>query len=275
MANLAQLAGVRIQGHVSRGSHTCDPEQRKADIYNSLAGNLPGPDCPKCRNKGYVMRIEDGYKVVEECECMPVRRSIARMERSGLGPLLEQCTFERYQTPCTWQEAAKKMALDYSQDPAGRWFVASGVSGSGKTHLCTAICGELLRSGVECRYMLWVDESRKLKAVVNDDEPFQQLIKPLEVVKVLYIDDLFKPRTEEDRYTRKRRRVTATASDITIAYEILNSRVMRPDLLTIISTELSVDEIMDLDSALGSRIYQKSKGSYLLMTGDKNWRLRA
>ncbi len=69
--------------------------------------------------------------------------------------------------------------------------------------------------------------------------------------------------------------MTATASDITIAYEILNSRVMRPDLLTIISTELSVDEIMDLDSALGSRIYQKSKGSYLLMTGDKNWRLRA
>ena len=35
-----------------------------------------------------------------------------------------------------------------------------------------------------------------------------------------------------------------------------------------------LEEIMDLDTALGSRIYEKSKGSYLLMTGEKNWRLR-
>lgn len=244
------------------------------EVYNREPGNLPGPPCERCRRKGYVMRIEDGGRVIGECTCMPARKSIIRMTKSGLGELLDRCTFGAYQTQLPWQQAAKRMAHEYSAAPAGRWFVASGVSGSGKTHLCTAICGQMLQDGLEVRYMLWVDESRRLKAAVNDDGAYQRMIEPLKTVKVLYIDDLFKPRTEVDRNTGKRRRVTATAPDITLAYEILNSRVMRSDLLTIISTELSLDDIMELDTALGSRIYQKSKGSYLLMVGDKNWRLR-
>lgn len=274
MAGLEAMTGIKIPGQISRASQNCDLEQRKVEVYNREPGNLPGPPCEMCRRKGHVMRIEDGHRVIGECTCMPARKSIIRMTKSGLGELLDRCTFDTYQTQFPWQHAAKRMAMDYSQNPAGRWFVASGVSGSGKTHLCTAICGKLLESGLEVRYMLWVDESRKLKAAVNDTGAYQRMIVPLKTVKVLYIDDLFKPRTENDRYTGKRRRVTATAPDITLAYEILNSRIMRSDLITIISTELSIDDIMELDVALGSRIYQKSKGSYLLMTGDKNWRLR-
>lgn len=196
------------------------------------------------------------------------------MQKSGLGELLCRCTFETYQTQFPWQKAAKKMAMEYSANPDGRWFVASGCSGSGKTHLCTAICGKLLNTGLETRYMLWVDESRRLKSSVNDETEYHRMIDPLKNVKVLYIDDLFKPRTEDDRYTGKRRRVTASGPDITLAYEILNSRIMRSGLITIISTELSVNDIMELDEALGSRIYQASKGSYLQMTGSKNWRMR-
>lgn len=220
------------------------------------------------------MHFVDGYRVVGECECMPVRKSMARMKKSGLGELLERCTFEAYQTQFSWQKTAKNMAMDYSAGPAGRWMVASGCSGSGKTHLCTAICGEFLKAGMEVRYMLWVDESRPLKAAVNDNAEYGRMIGPLKAVSVLYIDDLFKPRTEVDRKTGQRRRVTATASDISLAYEILNSRLLRPDLLTVISTELSMDDIMELDTALGSRIYEKSKGCYLVMAGEKNWRLR-
>lgn len=274
MADIAKLAGIKIPEHVSRGLHTCDLEQRKVDIFNRQAGELPGPDCQKCRNKGRIMRIVDGYRVISDCECMPARKSVMLMQKSGLGELLDRCTFESYQTKSQWQETAKKAAVDYANGPKGRWFVASGCSGSGKTHLCTAICGELLRAGMGVRYMLWVDESRRLKSAVNDNAEYLRMIGPLKTVKVLYIDDLFKPRTEDDRYNGGRRRVTATGPDITLVYEILNDRLMRSDLLTIISTELSIDDIMELDAALGSRIYQKSKGSYICMTGEKNWRLR-
>lgn len=267
------MAGLKIPEHISRG-YTCDLERRKVDTFNRQPGNLPGPDCQKCHNKGRVMRIVDDHLVIGECECMPARRSIALMQKSGLGELLERCTFDTYQTPLQWQATAKKTAVDYTRNPDGRWFVASGCSGSGKTHLCTAICGELLRAGMGVRYMLWVDESRRLKSAVNDNAEYLRMIEPLKTTKVLYIDDLFKPRTEDDRYTGKRRRIAATGPDITLAYEILNCRLMCSDLLTIISSELSVDDIMELDAALGSRIYQKSKGSYICMTGEKNWRLR-
>lgn len=250
----------------------CDLEQRKVDIFNSRPGDLPGLECPICRNKGRVMRLVYGYKVVSECECMAARRSMDRLGKSGLGELLEKCTFESYQTPLPWQQAAKKLAMDYSKHPGGRWFVAAGCSGGGKTHLCTAICKALMDAGMETRYMLWVDESRRLKAFSNDDAQFQHLIRPLKTVRVLYIDDLFKPRTEEDKYTGKRFKVTATAADISLAFEIINTRSITRDRITVISTELSLDEIMKMDAALGSRLYQSSKGCYLYLSGDKNWR---
>lgn len=257
---------------ISRASPVCDLEQRKVDIFNALPGDLPGPDCPKCHNKGRVMFLRDGYRTIRECECMAYHRSLSRMKKSGLDSLLDRCTFESYQTVFPWQEKAKKLALDFVANPSGRWFVASGSSGGGKTHLCTAICKRLLEAGMAVQYMLWVDESRRLKAFANDDASYQRMMRRYKTVKALYVDDLFKPRTEEDKYTGKRFRVTATAADISLAFEILNSRTLRPNLITIISTELSLDDIMKMDTALGSRIYQASKGCYLYLSGDKNWR---
>lgn len=263
---------IPVPKRACQASPICDLEQRKVDIFNSRPGSLPGPECPKCRNKGQVMRLADGYKVVRECECMAARRSVDRMRKSGLGDLLERCTFESYQTAFPWQEKAKQLALSFAKHPTGRWFVASGCSGGGKTHLCTAICKRLMESGMETHYMLWVDESRRLKAFATDDGAYQRMMRRLKTVKVLYIDDLFKPRTEEDKYTGKRFRVTATAADLSLAFEILNNRALRPKLITLISTEISLDDIMKMDSALGSRIYEASRGSYLYLSGDKNWR---
>ena len=85
---------------------------------------------------------------------MAIRRSIRRAEKSGLGDLLERHTFDRFQTPKPWQARAKQLAQDYAAAPNG-WFVASGASGSGKTHLCTAICRRLLDDGRAVRYDLW------------------------------------------------------------------------------------------------------------------------
>jgi DNA replication protein DnaC len=136
--------------------------------------------------------------------------------------------------------------------------MACGSVGSGKTHLCTAICGALLDQGKFVRYMLWRDESVKLKAIVNDGE-YEAEIKPLKNCQVLYIDDLFKG--------------GATAADIKLAFEILNSRYNRR-LTTIISCEKTPEELLAIDEALGSRIYERSKGNCVVIHGSKNWRLR-
>ena len=67
-----------------------------------------------------------------------------------------------------------------------------------------------------------------------------------------------------------------TSADIMIAFEILNYRYMNQDLITIISTEKSVDEILEIDEAIGSRLYQRSKKYCIKLPSDKskNYRMK-
>ena len=79
-------------------------------------------------------------------------------------------------------------------------------------------------------------------------------MEPLKTVAVLYIDDFFKPSRDESGQKRP-----PTAGDINIAFDILNYRYVN-NLPTIISTERTIDELLDIDEAIGSRIYQRTKG---------------
>lgn len=238
-------------------------EREKIRSANAEKGNLTGPHCDECNDKGYTYKKRNDEIVIVECGCMKKRRSVWNMEKSGLGDLLEYCTFDRYQTKEPWQKEAKRTAMDYTKNNSEKWFVASGAVGSGKTHICTAICGGLLKAGLEVRYMLWRDSATKIKAVVNDYDAYNRMLDPLKSVKVLYIDDFFKG-------------AKVTAGDTNLAFELLNARYNSKKLITIISTELSIEQILDIDEAVGSRIYERSKGYYLRFEGkDKNFRLRA
>lgn len=238
-------------------------EAMRLEWRNRAEGKLEGEDCPRCRNRGYTVELRDGVPVSVECPCMARRRYARRMERSGLGGLLKRYTFASYQTPEGWQRDAKGAALDYLRDNEGKWFVAAGCVGSGKTHLCTAICGELLNAGLEVRYMRWKDDGGRIKAAVNQSEEYNRQITPLKRVRVLYIDDFWKAGNK-----------AVSKGDIDLAFELLNSRYSDSKKITIISTELLVNQIMDIDEAVGSRIYERSKGSCLELSGAKNWRLR-
>jgi DNA replication protein DnaC len=189
-----------------------------------------------------------------------------RIEKSGLKQLMETCTFDSFSTEEKWQARAKQMAQDFLQDCAGNWFYAGGQVGSGKTHICTAIVGELLRLGKSARYMLWRDDIVKLKALVTDDEAYSSKIGQFKETEVLYIDDFFK--TERGK--------TPTTADVNIAFELLNYRYNDRGLTTIISSERQIDELLDIDEAVGSRIYQRSQRYCLIIGNDKskNYRLR-
>lgn len=233
---------------------------------------LDGYDCPVCRNKGNIMYYdpETGYEMVKECECMAVRRSQTRIERSGLKGLLEDYTFDTFTTKQPWQKQVKDLALAFTNDHSGKWFFAGGQPGCGKTHLCTAIVGELMKQGKAAKYMLWRDEIVKLKAVINDDEAYGDLIRDLKTLDVLYIDDLFKTGKDKDGKV-----IPPTASEIAIAFEILNYRYNNPHLITIISSERLIDDILDIDEAIGSRILQRAKKYSMIINYDRtrNYRI--
>lgn len=229
----------------------------RAAIVNSITGDLGELDCPKCKNRGWIAYNDGDGVVYERCDCMPKRRALRGIRESGLSALLEDYRLDNYETPEPWQESALAKARQYAEDPGKSWFYIYGLPGTGKSHLCTGICGALLESGHDVRYMLWRDVSRELKAVVNDTA-FNELAAPYKRCAVLYIDDFLKGGMGD--------------ADKRLAFELLNSRYnsRRP---TLISSELSIDAVLDWDEAIGSRIYERAKG-YVIHANGQNWRLR-
>lgn len=216
-------------------------------------------DCPICGNTGTVVREdENGIRWARACDCVAIRKSIKRLQRSGLSNLVSRYTLASYETPDEKRSGIKAKAQRYIEDTSGTWFFIAGISGSGKTHLCTAICGELLKRE-EVRYMLWRDEAPKIKGAVTDRENYEALVHPLKAVPILYIDDFLKGSVSD--------------ADKNLAFEIINARYNDSSKRTIISSERKITEIVELDEALGSRIYERSRG-YMVEPPNENWRLR-
>lgn len=239
-------------------------EQRKADRTNATEGTLTGYDCPLCRNRGYFRYVDaEGHPRNAECSCMATRRNLDRIERSGLADLVERYAFSNWQVIDGWQQKALNKATAYAEHPDG-WFLACGSVGTGKSHLCTAICSKLMHDGIDVRYMLWRDISTQAKAAVNDQAAYAAIVEPLKSVQCLYIDDLYKAGKGQQ----------PTVADVNLAFEILNARYCDSTKLTVISTERSLSELIEIDEAVGSRIYERSKGHGFSFDGKQNWRLR-
>ena len=232
----------------------------KAQALNAERGNEGYLDCPLCNNKGYIAFVDDDYTVfTRECSCMARRRSLRSAKESGMSEMLGIYTLDNYETPAQWQKDIYNKATRFISDPNG-WFVISGCPGSGKTHICTAICKALIEAGKETKYFMWREMAPKLKAMVNEREFYEAKIDRFKTADVLYIDAYFKG--------------SVTPADINLAFELLNCRYNSRSKITIISTERTIDEILAIDEALGSRIYERSKGFCVTTPKHSNWRLR-
>lgn len=262
MKKMANLISGQLPTSSNKKIDAQEYAQRRIDVLNSTPGKLKNIDCPICRNKGVVYSLDpDGYEVCRACECMPARRSWQQIERSGLKDVMKRYTLDTYQITQSWQETIAKGALEYCQKPEG-WFFVGGRPGSGKTHICTAIVGQMLKDGKSALYVPWKKESAKLKSVLNDLE-YTERMTQLEETDVLYIDDFFRTGTNADG-----NKTLPTQGDINLAYEIINNRYNGSGI-TIISSELRISEILRIDEAIGSRILERSKGHlYSMGTGD-------
>lgn len=220
---------------------------------NDQPGKLDGLDCSICKNKGYYLRYDSEHhnSVQVRCECMARRDAIRRLNQSGLSQALQKMTFETYQTESDWTRKIYAAAKAYAATPAG-WFFIGGQVGAGKTHICTAILQELLKR-YPARYILWRDEIAKINAGRNDQTSIDRIGR-LENVKVLYIDDLFKSGNRNSNG-----KLRPNPGEVNTASQILYARYNSDDLYTIISTELFIDELLQIDEGIGSRIAERSK----------------
>lgn len=243
--------------------------ERKLNMLLEEVGDLPYYDCPKCKNRGTIPRIDDDRIVYRVCDCRDIRLTMEAMAKSGLKDVMENYTFARFEENEPWQKAAKKAAVDYAEDPKG-WFFICGQSGSGKSHLCTAIAREVMLKGKKLVYMPWREDATAIKSMKGDDPRRETRLTEIKSAPVLYIDDLLKTAAGLDG------RTVPTNADINLAFEIINYRYLS-DLPTIVSTELYPEELTAIDEATAGRILEKAKGKVLRITRDKrrNYRLKS
>ena len=273
---LNRLNGMALMSDVADMTPQ-EREQMKVDSYNAEPGTLneqDGYNCPICKNRGDIAVLNEypagcwGWKSVE-CKCMSTRSSIRRMQQSGLKNIIKDYTLDKYKADDPWQKTIKEAAEAYVRDPKG-WFFIGGQSGAGKTHICTAICREFLLSGRKVVYMLWRDDIAKLKSLAMEAEQRQAMIERFKKAEVLYVDDLFK--TGKDSKTGEKQQ--PSSADINAAFEIFNHRYNNPHLLTIISSESTADDILQIDEAVGGRIFEKAVVLNLAPDMSRNYRLR-
>ena len=238
--------------------------QMQIKWHNETPGNLPDVDCPECLNRGsYMVLSESGEQIIRECKCMANRRYILAMKAAGLGELYQRCTFDAYKTEEEWQVTAKSKAYAYVKAGGDKWLIFSGNSGCGKTHLCTAICSELAKQGMTIKYVEWKRLLAKLQQTRFKETEQGSLIREMQEVDVLYLDDFLKTAGN------------AKPSDdaLNFALEIVNARYIR-DRKTILSTEFLAREIIGFDEALGSRIVEKSYQIQLQREQGRNYRTK-
>lgn len=219
-----------------------------------LLGNVCTPD------KAWEWR--DTYS--KQCECVKKDRMNNLMKSSEITDEFKKLGFRSFV-----KEGKPQVVVD-AYDTAYEYFnrfnhiktlrqnsiALMGVPGAGKTHLLTAVANNLiLKLSVPVLYFPYVEGFDDLK---DDFDLLETKLERMKKVEVLFIDDLFKPTAGKPR---------ATEWQIEKMYAVINYRYLNK-LPILVSSELSIDEIVRVDAALGSRIYEMCEDYVVQIAGE-------
>ncbi|MDD4860242.1 MAG: ATP-binding protein [Dehalococcoidales bacterium] len=184
-----------------------DTSSKDTDIWSS-ADEKPSPnaDCPLCKGAGFVYpQLASGkpdYSRVVPCLCTQKdldKDKQARLQRySNLGSL-ERSTFDNLEpkgrsgSPSRQEQFARayNAARAFTAEPKG-WFIISGTSGSGKTHLAAAIANERTRQGNPALYLSAPDLLDHLRSAFSpgSEMPYDEFFEKVRNAPLLVLDDL-------------------------------------------------------------------------------------
>ncbi|MCQ2087673.1 MAG: ATP-binding protein [Bacilli bacterium] len=240
----------------------------RVDSFNDEEGNLKGINCPLCKNKGQIMKIrynelyDYNEEYLKECECVARRKILRHAKNSGLGEYLNK-TFDDYKAAEEWQQIVKDKAERYVKSEGNEWFIMLGQSGAGKTLLCSIISNEfLMKQNRKVIYVTWTDFISRIKRDMMSDNA-QSVTEYLDKIKnadILFIDELLKKYNE---------------TDLRYVIEIINYRYIN-NLKTIVTSERSVTELLDIDEATMGRMIELAGQFIINIPKDrkKNYRIR-
>ena len=218
-------------------------------------------DCPDCHDTGYVD--------TKMCHCLREALIRENLKSSGIGNLIEMQSFDNFDLSRYRgnEEEFRRMeqnfaaAKSYAENfPKNRGnLLLIGPTGTGKTHISTAIAKTVISQGFDVLYdsiqnILSAFEHDRFRAGYGQDEATAK--KYLDVT-LLVIDDLGTEFTN--------------AFTVSVLYNLLNERENR-GLSTVISTNLSVKKLTEIYE---DRIYSRMIGSQyqILQFVGKDYRL--
>ena len=221
----------------------------------------PKYTCTECSDSGFV-----GTRM---CRCMRELLIKENIKSSGMGNLIEKQSFDNFSLDRyigdeeTYKRmksnflAAKKFAENFGG--AGKTMLFVGKTGTGKTHLSTAIAKAVIEAGFEVIY----DSAQNIVLAFENDKfrsgygPYEPKADKYLECDLLILDDLGTEFTNQ--FT------------VSCLYNLINTRQNR-GLATVISTNLSAKE---LSEKYEDRIYSRIVGSdsKILFFGGKDQRL--
>ena len=238
--------------------------QKRADILKKLGYpedyTEPQYTCKLCSDSGYTI---DGAM----CSCMKELLRIESIKASGIGRLIEKQSFDNFDI-AWYTDGDERDRMEYNfirtknfaesfSPSSGKNLLLIGKTGTGKTHLSTAIAKAVIEKGFSVLYdstqnILSAFESDKFRSP-RDESEFKS-DKYLET-DLLILDDLGAEFT--------------TQFTVSCLYNLLNTRYNR-GLSTVISTNLSDEELQaKYEDRIFSRLIGQDTEILLFVGRDK------
>ncbi|MFK3811817.1 ATP-binding protein [Bacillus halotolerans] len=252
----AAMAAIlkKLQERSAQFSAGSDGSEEKADY-----------ECPKCKDQLGYIENRDGYEVWVRCKCIERRRIRKLMNSSDITTEFEKLKFKNFTTegkPAVVKDAYDT-AVEYYKDfdsiqgTRSNSIALLGQPGSGKTHLLTAISNKLIKSkNIAVQYFPYVEGFNDLK---DDFDKLEEKLNRMKEIEVLFIDDLFKPMNGKPR---------ATDWQVEQTYSVINYRYLNHKPV-LISSELDIEKLVEIDEALGTRIYEMCADYCVIIKGDR------
>lgn len=244
----------KIQLQATRSGGSINTNEKKPDYV-----------CEKCQDRTGFIVVNDGVEYWRDCSCLSWRKSERIIKSSEITDQFKSIGFGSFITEGKPQVISDMYecaigyykSFDEVRNTRRNGAALLGQPGAGKTHLLMAVANNLMqKKGVPVLYFPYVEGFNDLK---DDFDKLEEKLERMKRVDVLFIDDLFKPAKGKPR---------ATDWQVEQTYAVINHRYLNHKPI-LISSELTVDQLCDVDEALGTRIYEMCKDFTVVVQGDR------